>query len=434
MPDGVAVLGPDGTVVWANVEVARLLAIPLEELIGSDGIGRVHPDELARAVDGIAWAAAYPDRTAVVPYRLRRADGTYLHAELKSTVASTPIGDCLILAVRDGTTRTTLAEALASVASGAPVEETARWIVAAVESRWPNTAAAVVHTAGGQRHVAAPNVPAELVEALRPAGVGDLPWSDPDDPVRVREGDDLPPALDEAGRRHGYTACAVVHVTRPTDEPAFVAAWFDEAAAARLEWAHWAADITGLLGLALDQQDRRRELHERARRDALTGLPNRVGFTERVLALLAEPAPTDDRLHLLYIDLDGFKPVNDRLGHAVGDRVLEAMAGRLAATLPDRIVARIGGDEFVATCRLPTQADALQALCTQILDVITQPVIVSDGTAAERLVLGASIGIAPIDPDDRSLPEALLSDALATADAAMYTAKRSGPNQWHLAT
>lgn len=438
MPDGVAVLGPDGSVVWANPEVARLLDTSLDDLVGSDGIGRVHPDELARALDGIAWAAAYPDRTAVVPYRLRRSDGSYLHAELKSTVLSTPIGDCLVLAVRDGTTRTTLATALASVAAGAPVEETARSLVDAVESRWPNTVAAVVFPDEGGRHVVAPHLPEELAAPLRTASdVGALPWSPGTEATRVHERDDLPVDLRSAAARSGHDACAVVHVPHTESGPAFIVAWFDEADAARLEWSHWAGEVTGLLGLALDQRDRRRELHERARRDPLTGLPNRIGFTEQIAALLADEPVPDERLHLLYIDLDGFKPVNDRLGHAVGDRVLEAIARRLSAAVGGRVVARIGGDEFVVASHLPdTDETAVAELCGRLLEVIGQPVIVSDGITTEHLVLGASVGIAalPAHGPGGAEPEVdAVTEALAAADAAMYTAKRSGPNRWHRA-
>jgi diguanylate cyclase (GGDEF)-like protein len=434
MPDGVAVLGPDGSVVWANAEVARLLALPLDELIGSDGIGRVHPDELARAVDGIAWAAAYPDRTAVVPYRLQRGDGSYLHAELKSTVVPTAVGDCLVLAVRDGTTRTTLAAALASVAASAPVEETARWLVDAVESRWPHTVAAVVFPGEHGRQVVAPNLPTPLAEPLDAADGVDLPWAATDAASRVDELDDLPADLRAAAARLGFGACAVVHAHRPEPGAAFVLAWFDEAAAARLEWSHWAGEVTGLLGLALDQRDRRRELHERARRDPLTDLPNRIGFTEQATALLADHERAGD-LHLLYIDLDGFKPVNDRLGHAVGDRVLEAVARRLSAALPDRLVARIGGDEFVVASRL-AGGDAAEALCARILEAITQPVVVADGDSVEHLVLGASIGVAAVRPSAPSGPadlDAAVTAALTAADTSMYEAKRCGPNRWHVA-
>jgi diguanylate cyclase (GGDEF)-like protein/PAS domain S-box-containing protein len=428
LPDAVAVLGPDGTVTWANEQCARLLGLPLADLIGSDGIGRVHPDELPRALDGIAWAAAFPDRTAVVPYRLRREDGTYVDTELKSTVVPTAIGDCLVMMVRDGTTRTTLSAALASVAEGRPVAETAAWIVDAVESRWPRTLAAVVHDDGGRRAVTARSLPDELrsplavrPEPARPASRPPWDRADPDGGVIVAEGDDLPDDLRAAALAHGFRACAVVAAPDPYGSPAHVVAWFDEPAAAGFEWPHWAGEIGRLLALALDRRAHQHDLLERSRRDALTGLATRLAFVEQSNEIVRTARRRGHLVGLLYVDLDGFKLVNDRHGHTVGDRVLATIAGRLAAALGDRLVARLGGDEFVVVAVADDHL-ALDELAHRIRRSVSEPVAVAGENSTEQVEVGASVGVATVGDGD--VAEAVAA-ALDEADRAMYAAKHT---------
>jgi diguanylate cyclase (GGDEF)-like protein len=432
LPDAVAVLGPDGAVVWANEQCARLLRTTLDRLVGSDGIGRVHPDEMARALDGISWAQAFPDRTAVVPYRLRRDDGTYVDTELKSTIVPTGLGDGLVLVVRDGTTRTTLAAALASVAGGRPVPETAGWIVDAVESRWPHTRAAVVHDDDGRRAVTARSLPDDLVAPLAASATSAddadapvAPWTatDPAGGITVARGDDLPPALRATAAAHGFHACAVVAAPDPYGAPAYVVAWFDEPEAAAFEWPHWSGEIGGILALALDRRARQQELLERSRRDALTGLATRLAFFEQSDEIVRTARRRGQVVGVLYADLDGFKQVNDVHGHTVGDRVLATIAGRLAAALGDRLVARLGGDEFVVVATTDDHV-ALSEIAGRIRRSVGEPVAVAGGTNTELVHVGASVGIAVVG--DGEVPDALEA-ALEDADRAMYVAKHGRP-------
>jgi len=150
--------------------------------------------------------------------------------------------------------------------------------------------------------------------------------------------------------------------------------------------------------------------------DPLTGLANRRGFEQPVGQALAQHRGGPDTLALLFVDLDGFKAVNDRLGHAVGDALLRIVAARLAAGLRrEDLVCRHGGDEFV--CLLPhlESEDRAIALAGQLLQSITQPCAL-DG---QLVRVGASIGVAvyPRHGGD-------LSALLHSADAAMYDAKR----------
>ena len=165
----------------------------------------------------------------------------------------------------------------------------------------------------------------------------------------------------------------------------------------------------------------RRRLEERANYDPLTGLPNRVLLGERLDTLLACAREDASSLALAFIDLDGFKHVNDSMGHAAGDRMLAIIAQHLRAALRGSdMLARFGGDEFVAA--LPGMHDdaLLAALLARVAAAARAPVLV-DGKA---ICLSASIGVA-LYPRDGTTPAQLI----AHADAAMYAAKRAAHNR-----
>ncbi len=154
--------------------------------------------------------------------------------------------------------------------------------------------------------------------------------------------------------------------------------------------------------------------------DALTGLPNRQGLATRLDHALAVARREGGAAAVLFLDLDGFKAVNDGRGHAAGDAVLREIAARLRSRLRDTdTVARLGGDEFVVVAERVDDAQRISTLARKLLAVVTAPVLVGQ----ESLTVSASIGIA-LGPGDADTAEALL----AAADAAMYAAKRDGKN------
>jgi diguanylate cyclase (GGDEF)-like protein/PAS domain S-box-containing protein len=162
-----------------------------------------------------------------------------------------------------------------------------------------------------------------------------------------------------------------------------------------------------------------RQLHHIAFHDALTGLPNRK-FFERELAAAVEASRCDEtaRFAAMFIDLDCFKAVNDRLGHAAGDQLLREVAQRLRAALrPDDLVARLGGDEFAVLLRALHASDGGLRLAQRVLQDLTRTLVI-DG---QPVTPGASIGITFSDRAYRSADE-----VLRDADHAMYQAKRAG--------
>lgn len=171
----------------------------------------------------------------------------------------------------------------------------------------------------------------------------------------------------------------------------------------------------------------RRQLHDDlhkvgrlARSDALTGLANRRRFDERLREALYAAAQTCRPLALLFIDLDGFKAINDSLGHTAGDRLLQAIGDRLRDTVRGSdTVARLGGDEF-AVVLADIHRDAVVAgLCERLLRAISKPVRLGEREAS----VGASIGVS-LFPDHGNSTASLIQ----AADHAMYQVKKSGKN------
>jgi len=152
-----------------------------------------------------------------------------------------------------------------------------------------------------------------------------------------------------------------------------------------------------------------------ASHDGLTGLLNRGRFLELLAAEIALAQRSGARLGVLYVDLDGFKPINDVHGHAAGDEVLRQAAQVLQSLARESdFVARLGGDEFAVLQRGIHQPHEAQALAVRAAAALAQPV----ATAGAAVAVGASIGVA-LYPEDGADPQALL----AAADQAMYRAK-----------
>ncbi len=213
-------------------------------------------------------------------------------------------------------------------------------------------------------------------------------------------------------------------------------------------------EVRWLATLAVDvTESRRREeaLAHAASHDPLTGLPNRALLLDRLAVALAVAARTGSEVALLALDLDGFKEVNDRLGHAAGDLLLRQVTARLErATRPGDTVARMGGDEFVVVVQ-PEHVEGAAVVAERIRTAVGGPPY---QVGAESVHVTASIGLAAADHDavqalargeratgdpigrpdpaavrgapDRDRTLALARSLLASADAGMYQAKRSG--------
>jgi diguanylate cyclase (GGDEF)-like protein/PAS domain S-box-containing protein len=162
----------------------------------------------------------------------------------------------------------------------------------------------------------------------------------------------------------------------------------------------------------------RRQLEYQATHDSLTGLANR----SLILSQLAGALATSETLPVatvLFIDMDGFKAINDTLGHAIGDTVLQIVAQRLQRALRgDDLVGRLGGDEFLVLLSGPTRRVDIETLVMRLRSSMAEPII----ARGHRIEVNGSIGVTELTPGDHRTPEAVLHDA----DLAMYRAKPAG--------
>jgi len=193
-----------------------------------------------------------------------------------------------------------------------------------------------------------------------------------------------------------------------------------------LDWVTALADVASLLALFLKRQRAEADLQRFARYDSLTGLPNRSFFLETLERTLARAGRQPTRIALVFLDLDGFKAVNDGLGHAAGDSVLQTIAERLrAGTRSSDLVARIGGDEFTVLVHNLTRADDAALVARGLLDRLALPC----RTDNHDVTLSASAGIS-VYPEDGTDADTLLRNS----DLAMYRAKQEGKNTYRFFT
>lgn len=161
------------------------------------------------------------------------------------------------------------------------------------------------------------------------------------------------------------------------------------------------------------------EIEHLSQHDSLTGLSNRLHLQQFLASHLADK-PAD--LTLLSLDLDRFKPINDSLGHAAGDRVLQEVAQRLQASLrPGGLVARVGGDEFIVVLVGALDKTVIEQICVRLVATLNRPIVLEE----QIVSVGTSIGVAQAS-NQAAEPEALLR----LADIALYQAKAAGRNRW----
>lgn len=196
---------------------------------------------------------------------------------------------------------------------------------------------------------------------------------------------------------------------------------------------HVALQLTHVRGRELA----RGRIEQLAYYDIVTGLPNRHAFERRFATILDAAARRETRVALMFIDLDGFKHVNDSLGHSAGDRLLHTIGEKLSKNLRGSdfalklnpsdapMVARLGGDEFTVVLQDLVDPRGADIVARRFLEIISRPINIG----GHEVVIGASIGIS-VYPDDA----VNRSDLLRLADAAMYEAKRAAGNQFRFAT
>jgi diguanylate cyclase (GGDEF)-like protein len=191
-----------------------------------------------------------------------------------------------------------------------------------------------------------------------------------------------------------------------------------------LGWGILAALSLLVASFAILTLERKRLAATDALHDPLTGLPNRTLLAERGEMALAQARRNGRHAAVMFLDLDGFKPINDQWGHVIGDSVLHRIGHRLTHALRDvDVVGRVGGDEFVVVLSNLTEVQYATAVAQKLIATVTEPLEV-DSTPVQ---LGVSIGVSLYPEDGNTFHE-----LLDRADRAMYRAKRAGGDQYQL--
>jgi len=180
-------------------------------------------------------------------------------------------------------------------------------------------------------------------------------------------------------------------------------------------------DVTSQVEHVKELEEARNRLKYQAEHDDLTGVANRSRLSSYLQEKIATTGEAANQIGILHIDLDHFKDINDSHGHGAGDAVLRHVAKAMRKALGDKgLVARIGGDEFIAVVADPSGPEQMEALCNRILEGLSRPVKVDH----HHLRVAGSVGLVLADPSRSSA-----SDLINRADIALYAAKKSGRSQ-----
>ncbi|MFB6368000.1 MAG: PAS domain S-box protein [Gemmatimonadota bacterium] len=411
-PVGVAVVGPEGRPLIVNDALAEMLGYAPDELRGTPFPAFTHPDDVEKDLDLYRQLVAGEIDHYRIDKRFITGEDRVLWGELYVTRAPGDTTDDpgFVAFVRDITERRR-------------AEEEVRRSEERYRSLFEHSREAIVLTdregTFHQANAAFLELTGYSAGQLRELTADDL-YADPD---RRRE---LIQKLEASGHVEEFEMdlrradgevlhCVVTTNLRPGVEDG--------------------ATVQAIVRDVTDQKEREAELREQALHDALTGLPNRKLFRDRLEQALAALSRSEEGcLALLFVDLDGFKEINDRHGHAVGDRMLEKIAGRLAELVRESdTVARHGGDEFVVLLRDLEATEEAELVARRICEGAggVEPI------EASPTGLTVSVGVTLVADggDPRALPvEDALSDpdeALRRADQAMYRAKQEeGSSCW----
>jgi diguanylate cyclase (GGDEF)-like protein/PAS domain S-box-containing protein len=428
LTDVVVVLDANFDIIYSNTFARTLLGYDTDDIVGRSVTEFLNAEDIVRAFEVVALMSDDEVGVPITPalYDLRRADGTWLPVELNAVnpPAGAPTGHTVVIGRYSGDhdIQNRILELITADSRDADllalIPEFGSW-------RHPDEQYAVLYTdIDGTDQITGTDAVVGIV-ARHPGG--DSPWARArreGAEVLVASADMLPAPLRAEAGAADLGACWAVPVDDPLhDLPAVLIGW------SRLQGPppsvhRYALEIMGrMLTLVLQWRRQREALERAARRDPLTEVANRAGFFEALGDALRH-ATDDTVIGLLYIDLDGFKDVNDRHGHSVGDDVLRIVAGRLSAALRrGDLIGRLGGDEFAVLCPTVVDVGSLTTVARRIIDDVSQPIAIR----GLDLQVGASIGIAT------SMGSALPDQLVDAADRSLYRAKADGRGRWHIA-
>lgn len=424
LPLGVVVTDLVGTIVDVNHRAELLSGYTRDELRGRSMLDFIAPDDLAFVIASLTEGPAYRD-VVIGPSRIRyvAADGAHQWTEYWGHSCPPELGvDGWVITLSTESVNDHLAQAVRDIALGERLDVSLRAIACSVAAYPVNADGAILLPDGDgfdvigtwplaePRHLSDEALPWHTVARTgRPL---DVDLSALPEPIAAQ--------LRAAGRSWAWIRPVLADDGRTV---AVFVAWRSVAAGPSTNQDRHLGEAVAVARLAITQDDHRAQMQHAALIDPLTGAGNRLGLRRRLDVLGERP------FGVLFVDLDGFKSVNDSDGHDVGDVVLSAASHRITAVVrgPEAVF-RLGGDEFVVLCEHDGHAvdvGLVEHVAERVVAALRQPFRVDADLTVE---VGASVGATLRRVGEP--PEA----AIQRADRALLQAKRAGKGQWRLST
>lgn len=428
LPDAAIVISADGRVLHASGAVARLGGWRPADLVGRNGLELVHPDDLAYALGALAEVHGFPGEHAPTELRFLRADRTWIPALVESYNDPADPEGRVILSIRPRVDASVPSERRRQL-EGAVLWLGARCAGAAID----DVEAVLDEVIARLGDVLGADEVRLSIGVDQLGRVEETSWQR--DPLARRHlGSlaDLDAVAAECARvghpgrlvvnRRGTSTLVVEARARELVDGVLRVAWHRPDARDAWDEANLPLLEAGLriVQLTIRRVARERLLTFHALHDPLTGLANRLRLITSIEHELGRTSGRDATGFAIgYCDLDGFKAINDRHGHAVGDEVLLAVSDALrSAVRQGDLVARVGGDEFVVLCPGAASPELAQSIASRMTERVAQPLRVSDGSVVR---VTASVGVVRVvgHGGEEWTAERILHEA----DRAMYEAK-----------
>ncbi len=445
----------EGIVTYAGPSLRHVLGLAPEDLVGRSCFELVHPDDLSVVMDDFGQVVRETASHTPTELRGRHADGSWRHLSVMATnLLDLPSVRGIVLNCRDISRHRAVADLLAEqsdllerVARGLPVEDTLAAVAELLEGRMPGAVCSIgrLDDDGHVRIGVAPSMPAEVVEAmdavpgtstlgrsLRAPGPAAVIYDDIETDFRWASARD-------AVVGQGLRACWAMRLNAPASGALLgaLAVYLPDARGPSPDEELLLERATHLAAIALERSEFEATLEHEALHDKLTGLPNRSLLLDRIEQALARSRRLGTTVAVMFIDLDDFKVINDSLGHAAGDRLLQQVATRFHRPLrAGDTVGRFGGDEFLLVCEDVDGEAGATSVATRLAMELEPPFELDDTTVFMR----ASVGIALAGGEGAPRPGAIAVGDFAheaeslvrNADAAMYRAKERGRSRYEV--
>ncbi|MDQ1374837.1 MAG: hypothetical protein QOJ09_2175, partial [Actinomycetota bacterium] len=432
-PDAIGVAG-DGRLLYVNAAACQMLgATDPEQIVGHDIREFIHLDSLERSRER-AQIIERGERAELTEQTVLTVDGTPRVVEAASCPITWQGQPAVQTVFRDVSARKQseafldgYTRVLELITQGALLPETLAVITRLIEDMSPGTQCSILVVEDGRLEIGAgPSLPDAFLEAL--AGIpveegagccGTAAFRKESVIVHDTATDPVMAGFRSLAEQFGVRSCwSIPIVDAAADEVIATFAVYSSKARTPGEGELRLLDrATHLAAIAIGRKRSEEELAHQALHDLLTGLPNRALLLDRLEQALARARRHEGLVAVLFLDLDHFKVLNDSRGHAAGDELLQAVAGRLRDVIrPSDTVGRFGGDEFVVVCEGMNDEAEARLMGERIAKAVATPFPLSAG----EVFIGVSVGISLATGNDEA------DTALRDADAAMYRAKERG--------